>query len=272
MQPAILVGNRTGGQGKTLVSHILHYSYGLVGSDMKAVAADTPEEGTDQHSKLGRILPDVAELGIGAGLAKIRANPQSAVQYWDKIGAYLRRGDCIIDLGANVLPLVFDWANARNAGRLFEASEIYLVIPVTAQAQSVHDAKEILELAAKNQDKLPITRRYVIQNEYHGKFDALKTLPEYRALLEAVKANKATLITIERCQSEVWDQIEGKFMNFRDLANLDYKGFADKFKIDDFAASGAQHDFITWLNKNDEVFTAAGLVAKRMNHESLKIA
>ncbi len=144
---------------------------------------------------------------------------------------------------------------------------------MTAQAQSAADAVEILKLCMKNAESLPIKKRFIILNEYHGKFTSLEQELEFTELLDLAQSENVTVIGLERCQTEVWDQIEGKFMKFRDLAKLGYTGFMDRFNLDEFAASGAQHDLVQWLNKHDTSFRAAGLVlGEHVDHDALQFA
>ncbi|WP_046868786.1 hypothetical protein [Microvirga massiliensis] len=257
--PAILVGNRTGGQGKTLISQMLHYGYSLAGVSMKAVAADTSAEA--KKSKLGRILQSgVDELGTGARLSDIKENHHLAVQYWDRLGTYLRNGSSIIDLGANILPLVFDWAVERKAGRILVNSPVMLVVPITAQRQSMMDGLDMLRRSVEAKDHFPVQKRFAILNEYHGSFSGRGTPTEIVNLQRMEKDGQVTVISLRKCDCEVWERIEADFIPLAEMAELTFDSYVDRFGIDLFAASGAEASFAEWLSGSLKAFVSAGLV------------
>jgi hypothetical protein len=259
--PAILVGNRTGGQGKTLISQIIHYGYSLAGQPISAVSADSAEVGAE--SKLGRFLGkgNVDELGTGANMSEVLENNHEAVRYWDRLGKHLRDGSCVVDLGANILPLVFQWARARRAGRLLKDRRVVLVIPVTAQAQSIADAVEMLKLAATNEDALPIAERFVVLNDYHGSFARLK---EDRTFLKLVTPSvhepKTTVVPLGKANVEIWGNIEAKNISFQRLAGMEVEDYEKLFDLDMFAASGSEAAFDEWNETTLKGFRGAGLI------------
>lgn len=254
--PAILVGNRTGGQGKTLISQLIHCGYAYSGKPIDAVSADSSEAGAS--SKLGRILGNVQELGIGANISSVMENQHEAVRYWDQLGKRLLGGNCVIDLGANILPLIFQWAEQRNARRVLKGTPIALVIPVTAQAQSLADAVEMLQ--ASREAELPISNRYIVLNEYHGSFDRLLDNPDYAAITKAARSHPTTVIKLPKAKVEVWDQIEAKNLSFEKLGRMAHPEWQKEFDINPFAASGSDIAYIKWVRGALEAFESAGLV------------
>lgn len=256
--PAILVGNRTGGQGKTLVSQLIHYGYSISDTPIRAISADTASKG--EASKLGRILKDVEELGTGADLAEVKENHHAAVQHWDRLGRHLLTGGCVIDLGANILPLVFQWAGERKAKSLFKGKDVRLVIPVTAQAQSIHDGVAMLKASIKTDEYLPISRRYVVLNEFQGGFNQFADDVSYKELIRARPETPVKIIRLSKAVVEVWAQIEAKFLAFAEIAKLDGEAFAETFDVNVFAAAGAESDFKEWLEASIGEFSGAGLV------------
>lgn len=262
MYPSILIGNRTGGQGKTLVSQLVHYAFDLcAGVSMRLVSADSIEDGGEGASKLGRFVDGVEELGIGARMGEVRLKPQLAVGHWDRLGQILKSGGCIVDLGANVAPVVFEWAKERNAGRILAAgAEIVLVVPVTAQRQALLDAKECLEMSFEAGSQLPVSRRFVVLNEYHGDFAGVAGSDEFRYLDALAKDGKVSIVRLGKCTSEVWAQVEATFTAVADLVELDHVEYARRFGMNEFQASGAQQEFVEWLKRQIEAFSEAGLV------------
>jgi|UPI00082D4D6C hypothetical protein len=259
--PAILVGNRTGGQGKTLISQMIHYGYSLAGQPISAVSADSAEVGAE--SKLGRFLGkgNVDELGTGANMSEVLENNHEAVRYWDRLGKHLRDGSCVVDLGANILPLVFQWARARKAGRLLKGSRVVLVIPVTAQAQSIADAVEMLKLAAANEDVLPISESFLVLNEYHGSFARLKEDRKFEKLGSSTMLGHNTkVVQLTKANVEVWGNIEAKNISFERLAGLGIEDYEELFNLDMFAASGSEAAFDDWNKSTLKGFRDVGLI------------
>ncbi len=270
--PTILVGNRTGGQGKTLVSQLLHYGHMLAGHEMQLVAADS-SDAQDSRSKLGRILEgEVEELGIGAKMDEIRNDPRKAVAYWDRIGKHLKEGNAVIDLGANILPLVFDWAKQRRAGRLLKQSQISLVVPITAQRQSVMDGMQMIQEALDRDSQIPITDTFVIFNACHGSFADLQTKSEMISLLRMVQDSKVIRIDLAKCNTEIWEAMEADFTSLSTMAQMSHDAIAERFGLDLFAASGAQVDFTEWLEATLTAFRQAGLLPAGLAERSLQPA
>ncbi|PZR95203.1 MAG: hypothetical protein DI537_05305 [Stutzerimonas stutzeri] len=259
--PAFLVGNRTGGQGKTLISQMIHYGHILGQMPIKAVSADSAKAGGE--SKLGRLLGtgNVVELGTGADMSAVREDHHEAVRYWDQLGEHLYDGNCVIDLGANILPLIFQWATERKAARLLRDRAIALVVPVTAQAQSISDAIEMLEMSDACQHVLPISQRYVILNEYHGTFDRLQGDRRFQNLLNPDLGLNKKVVRLSKANVEIWGDIEARNMSFHQLGNMQIEEYKKVFELPTrFAASGAEIAFDEWNKATLECFVNVGLV------------
>lgn len=259
--PAILVGNRTGGQGKTLISQMLHYGHILGQRPITAISADSAKAGGE--SKLGRLLGkgNVVELGTGANMSDVREDHHEAVRYWDQLGEHLYDGNCVIDLGANILPLIFQWAKERNAARLLKNKSIALVVPVTAQAQSISDAIEMLQLSDASQAWLPIKQRYVVLNEYHGTFDRLQNDRSYQMLLEPDVGMNKKVVHLAKANVEIWSDIEARNLSFHKLGGMEIDDYKTLFDLPTrFAASGSELAFDEWNKATLEHFVEAGLV------------
>jgi hypothetical protein len=276
--PTFVVANRTGGQGKTLVSQVIHFGYLLAGHKLHVVAADSSKvEGG--KSKIGQIMDNsrvcpiqVEELGIGASMDTIKADARSAISYWDGIGPHLKGGSSVIDLGANILPQVLEWAKQRKANRLLAKSDIALVVPVTAQRQSIIDALQMINEARHADSELRFKTIYVVFNGYHGPFKDVEKTTEMEILLDLVRNNVVTRIDMKRCGTEVWERVEANFMSLVDLAQLDHEAYARDFGLNEFEASGAHVEFVDWLNETHNAFRAAGLLPRALVEDSLQPA
>lgn len=261
-KPSYIVGTRTGGQGKTLVSQVIHYISKECGEPLKVMAADTAgDKGGSEKSKLARFLePDdiVIELGIGATIASIRSDQDAALEYWDSLGEALYEGNALVDVGANVVPAIWDWAIETNAGRVLRtAPPIWLVIPVTAQAQSLVDACDLIRLAEAKQAHLPIAKYIMVFNEHEGKFDGVRDAAEYRELAKLISSVKASTVRLERCKSSVWQRIQAECISLKTMRNLTYRDYAKRFSLSTFMSSAAEKDFVEWMYLTIKAFHAA---------------
>ncbi len=110
-----------GGQGKTTVAQLLYIAAQRVGANYKIAAADNMDE--NGKSKIGKLYGDkVEEYGTGALLTAARTenNPNASLRYWDKFGHVLLSGGYVVDLGANVISRLLEWAEDRRVESLLE--------------------------------------------------------------------------------------------------------------------------------------------------------
>lgn len=263
MRHTFLVGARPGGQGKTLVSHLVYVGHNDAGISLALAAADSVIGTPD--SKLGKFFPGlVRELRIGLSLEEIRQSGAEAVAaHWDELGEIFLTGGTIVDLGANVSPIIWDWAAATNAGQILRrrnAPPITLVVPVRPQSQAVEDAVDLLERSVELQDALPIAHRVLVLNEVAGTFDRFGTTDDFRRL-ELLKNRHGLRVTrMPACQSALWPIIERQYLSFIDLLSLEPEAIETRLDLDPFAASRAQVDLVRWVRQTLASFRSVGLV------------
>lgn len=262
MGPSVIVANRTGGQGKTLVAQLIALAYELAGLPIDLASADT--SAGQNSSKLGKFYRgSVQELGIGADLDSVRLDGSRAVAHWDRIGSLLLTGNVVIDLGANIVDQIWEWARSRNAHSVLKESHappITLVVPIRAQAQALEDALTLLERSISETRALPIARRVLILNEASGDFERYGTHNDFERL-QAMKLNAdLKIVRLPLCRSEIWPAIERHYLPLRGLIQLSTETYAKEFHLDLFAASGARTDLMDWLTEAIDGFRAVGIV------------
>ena len=270
---SIICANRTGGQGKSLVAQLVALGYDYSAKPLRKVAADIVDDG--DISKFGRFFPgQVTELKIGATIQELRDDERAALREGDRVGEQIVKGDCVIDLGANVVDSVWQWANARSAGAVLEKRGIeapVLVVPCTSNGQAVADAVALLEKSFKQTDDLPISARFLVLNERDGNFDKY-TDDDAFSKIEAMTKKGLKLVRLRKCRSEVWPEIERKFIPFAELAEMESDDFEKRFDLSVFAASGAHSDLLEWLKESIESFREAGLIPSAPAAKSYAIA
>ena len=262
MKRTVIVANKTGGQGKTLNSQMIYLGYCDAGFAPKLAAADTT--GDEEQSKLGKFYPGlVRELGLGVRLSDLRRNQGAAIAYWDQLGALLLQGGFIIDIGANVVPFLFDWAKSRDAGRILRqrgAPPIVLCVPMKPQAQAVEDALYVLERSVAEAEFLPIASRVLVQNESGGTFDGYGSGEDFQRFHALKRSHGLRIGTMAQCHSELWPIAERNYLPLHDLLTADLEELERTHGLDAFAASGAQADLVQWVDETLSSFRSVGLV------------
>lgn len=270
---SILVGTRTGGQGKTLISQGLANVAAAAGINFRIMSVDAVEDGaTASGAKLASILEGVDQISVAPKLSAVMASGNAAAKHFDPIGVALMRGGALIDLGANVLPLIFSWARASKAGARFQP--IVLVVPVTSQAQSASDAVAIITEAQQIKDYLPIEKIVVAYNEFHGEVATARG-GAFDAVRELTKQSDIVTTTIGRCHSEIWANIEMSSLSFSKVAAMTADEIAEKFNEEIFPAIRGLSVFTSWRQETmralaESVFGPAASSPKRRSSGGLK--
>ncbi|MFM2043358.1 MAG: hypothetical protein RLY86_1934 [Pseudomonadota bacterium] len=256
---------KTGGQGKTLVAQMLVLQHELRGVPTKLAAADS--DTLNQRSKFGRLFANVKELGIGEELTKIKTStdPNLAIKYWDEFGRTLLDGGNIIDVGANVAAELFSWAEARNDGALLRrrnSAPIDLVVTTKAEGQAIEDARALIQYSFDKNEWLPLSRRFVILNEVAGSFAPYENDPAFRRL-RAFGGMGVQVITMKRCESDIWNLLEKEMISVRDALKLSEVDLEKRFGIDVWTGHGGLTDLKAWAEETVRAFEAAGLAPAR---------
>ncbi len=166
-----IIANRTGGQGKTLVSQLLYEALREGGVPARLAAVDS-EAGSTDRSKLGRLYPETRDLAIAVDLAElVDAEGVRALEHWDAFGQMLREHNMVIDVGANVIGAMLRWAQVTRPGRVMAGRPMNFLVVVTAQETSAADAVAVLDEIEATRSSLVIGQVGVVMNEGLGKFE-----------------------------------------------------------------------------------------------------
>ena len=198
----ILVANRTGGQGKTLVSQLLLAHLARARYPVMPLAADAqstePAGRGGGSSKLAKVLPGTHDLGIGRD-AGLGGGAAEQLAYWDDLGSVITAVDTLLDVGANVIDPIVAWAKAADALEdLRELLVVDLVVPVTRGTQSLRDASSMVS-DVLSAHALPIRNVYLVRNKWGAQEApdaAVKGfLSEVRAIVRRTKVGDVPSIT-----------------------------------------------------------------------------
>jgi hypothetical protein len=264
-----IVANRTGGQGKTLVAHLLAWFLRESDPGFRAMCADSleiVEQGRPGVSKLGRSVSDVIELGAGPSPTEVQNNPRLAFEFWDSMVTPLLDGTgfgCVLDVGANVVDAILDWGRSADLQAIFEDRVVVdLVIPAVATFKSLADAADVASSAVRP-GGLPVRSVFLVENQWQGPFSQVAASKDYGVLREIVDRTGGSVATLPRYPLEALALIERDRLFFGDVATMDYHAIADRFSMSRIKASREQLALGRWFTECRASLSAAGLCDHR---------
>ena len=247
-----------GGQGKTTVSQAIYRATRQRGDDVKLVSADFCDD--SGRSKLGKFYSGkVTELGIGALLtsAKLENDSNSALKYWDKFGQILIDGNAVIDVGANVIALLKQWAQHRNAHRILQmrgAAPIEIVLVCKAEKHAVQDVADLVKSIVDGKF-VPFSAITVVQNEVGGNFEKIDVR---RAIADVAPRALIRHVTLPRCTSEIWQRLEQTYTSVERALRMTDNEIAKHLDVDIWSATAGLADLKAWAESVDHEFARHG--------------
>lgn len=250
---ACIVANRTGGQGKTVVTQLLYEALREGGVPAKLASVDTDARSAER-SKLGGLYPETKDLPISADLADVaEEDPSVALRHWDAFGALLRERNTVIDLGANVIGSMLRWAQMSLQASAMRGKPLNFLVVVTAQEKSAADAIAVLNEIEATRGALEIGKIGVVFNEGLGKFE--RAGPNLTALRALIAEKGYAAIEISRGMIKAVDA-GVSIGRLRTIEPADYqKAMELEF---DTAANRELWLAQAWIKKSIEAIRAAG--------------
>ena len=238
-----------GGQGKTTMAQMLYLASKRNTLTYKLASADFVDE--SGLSKLGKLYPGkVEEYGVGAHLVAARAqnNANAAVRYWDRIGHLFLEGGSILDVGANVIPSLIDWATDRHLATLMEKqngprTEFFCVCK--AERHAVDDMSKLIARLSQNRP-FRNSRFFIVKNEVGGSFDSLDI---EKKLGSTFPTENIVFVDFPKCQSEVWQAMEAKGVSIESALEFDEDQAVSVLDVDIWTASSGLTELRDWVDK-----------------------
>ena len=260
----IIVANRTGGQGKTLLTHLLATCLRRADPLFHVMCADSLEDvgGGVMRSKLGRAVMDTIELGAGPSAADVQLKPRLALDFWDGVAVPLMDATgsgCIVDVGANVVDSIIEWARSADLAEVFGDQVVTdVVVPVVATPKSIADARAVVSSLSRD-GGLPMRSIFLVRNEWQATFERLEGGEDYAAVAAAVARTGGSVATIPRCVSDLLRHAEDAHMFFGDVLDLGHSDIANAFSMGLVKASREKRSFAEWFAAAKSSLAQAGL-------------
>ncbi|MBY0360675.1 MAG: hypothetical protein K2X45_02110 [Phreatobacter sp.] len=256
------------------------------------VAADKADK--DEKSKIGHIIEDarkydapkasegrpvlehrfapvgVMELGAGPTAIEVLKDPHQSIAIWDKVGEAALKNNLVVDLGAQVVDSLLDWAENSGAPELLATSgpngteiPVTMVIPMMATGKAVTDAWEIYERLA-NAERFPVpfvNSVLFVLNEADGSFGQMQHSREMKAINEVVTAPiapiKAQVATIKACASNLLRVAEANNSAIDTVCLMSPQEISNQFGLNMWDASRQRKLLTEWRKESLDALHSA---------------
>jgi len=264
---AVLLGNmisvaHAGGQGKTTLAQLLFIWGSQAGGQFKLAAADFLDE--SGRSKIGKLYPGkVLEFGTGANLTAVRSenNMNASVRYWDELGNLFLTGGYILDVGANIVKSVFEWAEDRRLSTVLArkgAPKFDIFCICKAEKHATDDIQRLVRLIGQGHALRP-RNIFVVLNEAAGNFGAMKLQEK---LTSDNKDLSLIFARLPRCQSEIWAPMERYGVSVERALAMSEDEISQALDVDIWTASAGLAELKNWYDASLAEFKSVGVFAK----------
>ena len=148
----IIVGQEAGGVGKTVTAMHLAEIYREAGHTLIVLDADDKNR-IKTGSALAHALPHhtVTWLGTGPTLEEMEADPDRGNAHFDKVRTVLDHHSVLLDLGANVVQRLLEYAVRMRAARRWaeDGIEVEFWVPMLSDKISIEAGVKALSAAGK---------------------------------------------------------------------------------------------------------------------------
>ncbi len=149
----IIVGQEAGGVGKSTAVLFLAEMWRESGRSFAILDADDKNRTTSGASALSHALPHhvVTWLGTGPTLAEMETDPDRGHAHWDKVRAVLDHHDVLLDLGANTVQRLLEYAVRMRAAKRWaeDGITVEVWVPMNADKINIESGVKALTAAGK---------------------------------------------------------------------------------------------------------------------------
>ena len=253
-----------GGQGKTTLAQLLFIWGKQAGGHFRLAAADFLDE--SGRSKIGKLYPNkVLEFGTGANLTAVRSenNMNASVRYWDELGNLFLTGGYILDVGANVVKSVIEWAEDRRLSTVLArkgAPKFDIFCICKAEKHATDDVQRLVHLIGQGNALRP-RHIYIVLNEAAGNFGAMGL---QERLVAANKDLNLNFVRLPRCQSEIWAPMERFGVSVERALDMSEDEISQALDVDIWTASAGLAELKSWFDASHAEFKSAGVLSAEL--------
>jgi len=194
LRECIIVGQEAGCVGKTTTVAFLAEFYRESGRLFTVLDADDKNLTTAGGSALAHALPHhtVTWLGTGPSMAEMEANADKGNAHWDKVRAVLDHHDVLLDLGANTVQRLLEYATRMRVARRWaeDGIQIEFWVPVNSDKINIESGVKALRSAGK---ALGAAGLRAVRNARDGEFGSWMGTPQGLALTALQTAGVAVV-------------------------------------------------------------------------------
>jgi hypothetical protein len=253
-----------GGQGKTTLAQLLYICGRRSGGQFKLAAADFLDD--SGRSKIGKLYPGrVMEFGTGANLTAVRSenNMNASVRYWDELGNLFLTGGHILDMGANVVKSVFEWAEDRRLSTVLArkgAPKFDIFCICKAEKHATDDVQRLVQMIGTGNALRP-RHIYIVLNEAAGNFGPMGLQEK---LTSANKELNLIFTRLPRCQSEIWAPMERFGVSIERALDMSEDEISQALDVDIWTASAGLAELKSWFDAAFAEFKSVGVFSNEM--------
>lgn len=260
------VGTERGADGKSFVSVFLAEAKRAAAMPVTVVDADDAGRLADgvPASRLGEVLSEHEVILFGAGPADsaIEADADVLNQFWDELGQLARRGDVLVDMGANVVQKFTRYAAEMNIDRRWSQREISIqcVVPICNSDDSfAKGIKTLRNLRAA----LPSASIFALLNYRDGPFVHWQGTDDWAAL-KRLEHDRVRILELPRCDApaSAWAALEREKLSPFVAAEMTEEELAQRLQVNEDVAARAQARIVRWISAT---YTALGDLLPQRN-------
>jgi hypothetical protein len=264
MSSTLISLSHAGGQGKTTVAQLLYIwaNANKAEGQYKLASADFKDD--TGRSKIGKLYPNkVEEFGTGAELSAVRTenDANASIRYWDKFGNIFLVGGYVVDIGANVIKSIFEWAGDRRLATILarrNAPKIEVFCVCKAEKHAADDVHRLMRLFAQGHALRPQSI-HVVMNEAAGPFGGMKL---QEGLHDAFPDMRLNFIKLPKCQSEIWAPMERFGVSIERALEMSEDEVSEILDVDTWTASAGLAELRSWFDASSQSFKEAGAFGK----------
>lgn len=260
----IVVGTgAVGGVGKSTLVQFLAEMHRRAGSELVVLLADDKGRDAGGSVDMADVLPGhkVVWLGAGPDAEAIQADPDALNAHWDQLDAVLAKHSVLVDLGANVMQRLVQFAEASYSAKRWakKGVTVEVWVPFNNDQTNIDAAVEAMRLAST---AFGAGSLVAVKNERDGAFSAWDGSAN-EAAIKALSKRGARVVTLPKCLAPLtgMEAARNARLSWFRVAEEDEETLAKKLGLSEGVAARLKFAVEGWIDAAYEAFK--GLVPER---------